>query len=81
MVVQQVSSHGWELVSFDVSTAFLQGEGDGRLLGLYPTPELTEALGLEPGDQCQLVGIAYGRVDAPYLWYCKFRDSLLQEGF
>ncbi|CAL1157602.1 unnamed protein product [Cladocopium goreaui] len=56
MVVQQVSSHGWELVSFDVSTAFLQGEGDGRLLGLYPTPELTEALGLEPGDQCQLVG-------------------------
>ncbi|CAL1146064.1 unnamed protein product [Cladocopium goreaui] len=56
MVVQQVSSHGWELVSFDVSTVFLQGEGDGRLLGLYLTPELTEALGLEPGDQCQLVG-------------------------
>ncbi|CAL1129202.1 unnamed protein product [Cladocopium goreaui] len=81
MVVQQVSSHGWELVSFDVSTAFLQGEGDGRLLGLHPTPELTEALGSEPGDQCQLVGSAYGRVDAPYLWYCKFRDSLLQEGF
>ena len=81
MVVQQVSSHKWQLISFDVATAFLQGEGDGRLLGLHPTPELTEALGLEPGDQCQLVGSAYGRVDAPFLWFCKFRDSLLDEGF
>eukprot|EP00435_Cladocopium_sp_Y103_P018919 s1103_g4.t1 len=81
LVVQQVSSHGWQLISFDVATAFLQGEGDGRLLGLHPTPELTEALGLEPGDQCQLVGSAYGRVDAPFLWFCKFRDALLEEGF
>ena len=56
LVVQQVSSNRWELISFDISTAFLQGEGDGRLLGLHPTPEMVEALGLGPEDQCQLVG-------------------------
>ena len=81
MVIQQVSSHGWDLVSFDISTAFLHGDGDGRLLGLHPTPELAESLGMGEEDQCQLVGGAYGRVDAPYLWFCKFRDTMLQEGY
>ncbi|CAL1150724.1 unnamed protein product [Cladocopium goreaui] len=81
MIVQQVSSHGWDLISFDISTAFLHGEGDGRLLGIHPPPELAEALGMAEGDQCQLMGGAYGRVDAPYLWFCKFRDTLLSEGF
>ena len=32
-VLQQVSSHKWPLVSFDISTAFLHGKGDGRNLG------------------------------------------------
>ena len=81
MVVQQVSSHGWDLLSFDISTAFLHGDGDGRLLGIHPPPELAEALEIREGEQCQLVGGAYGRVDAPFLWFCKFRDTLLQEGF
>ena len=56
MIVQQVSSHGWDLISFDISTAFLHGEGDGRLLGIHPPPELAEALGMAEGDQCQLMG-------------------------
>ena len=81
MVVQQICSHGWELISFDISTAFLHGDGDGRLLGIHPPPELSEALGMKGEDQCQLVGGAYGRVDAPYLWFCKFRDTLVGEGF
>ena len=38
-VLQAVASHGWELLSFDVSTDFLHGRGDGRNLGLHPTPE------------------------------------------
>ena len=81
LVVQTVASHRWELVSFDVSTAFLNGEGDGRLLGLYPPPELAEGLSMGPTDQCQLVGGAYGRVDAPALWFKKFRSSMLEVGF
>ena len=81
MVVQQVSSRGWGLVSFDISTAFLDGDGDGRLLGIHPPPELAESLRMKEGDQCELVGGAYGRVDAPYLWFCTFRDTLKAEGF
>ena len=81
LVVQTVASNRWELISFDVSTAFLHGEGDGRLLDLYPPPELAEGLGMGPTDQCQLVGGAYGRVDAPALWFKKFRDSMVEAGF
>jgi hypothetical protein len=79
-VLQQVSSHHWPLISFDISTAFLHGKGDGRTLGLHPTAEMREALEMGPEDQCALNGGAYGRVDAPYLWFCEIRDELLHQG-
>ena len=79
-VLQTVSSNRWDLVSFDVSTAFLHGRGDGRQLGIHPTPELKEALQMGEGDQCALDGGAYGRIDAPYLWFCEFRDELIKQG-
>ena len=34
----------WKLINFDVSTAFLKGEGDGRRLGLEAPPEMAQAL-------------------------------------
>jgi hypothetical protein len=80
VVLQQVSSHRWPLVSFDISTAFLHGKGDGRNLGLHPTPEIREALQMGESDQCALNGGAYGRVDAPYLWFCEIRGELLKQG-
>ena len=79
-VLQAVAAHRWELLSFDVSTAFLHGKGDGRTLGVHPPPELREALGMTGTDQCALDGGAYGRIDAPYLWFCEFRDELLKQG-
>ena len=79
-VLQTVASNQWQLISFDVSTAFLHGRGDGRELGIHPTPELREALQMGPGDQCALDGGAYGRIDAPYLWYCEFRDEFIKQG-
>ena len=45
VVLQQVSSHQWPLISFDISTAFLHGKGDGRNLGIHPPPDIREALG------------------------------------
>eukprot|EP00435_Cladocopium_sp_Y103_P042096 s835_g11.t1 len=33
-----------------------------------------------PEDQCSLQGGAYGRVDAPYLWFCEIRDELCNQG-
>ena len=79
-VLQTVASNRWELVSFDVSTAFLHGKGDGRELGIHPPPELREALEIGEQDQCALDGGAYGRIDAPYLWFCEFRDELIKQG-
>lgn len=63
-----------------MSTAFLHGKGDGRPLGLVPTPEMKDALNLGETDQVQLDGGAYGRIDAPYLWFCEFRDELIRRG-
>lgn len=54
VVLQAVASCQWPLVSFDISTAFLHGKEDGRPLGLVPTPEMKDALGMEEGDQVQL---------------------------
>ena len=80
VVLQGVASHRWPLISFDVSTAFLHGKADGRPLGLVPTPEMKDALDLGETDQVQLDGGAYGRIDAPYLWFCEFRDELIRRG-
>ena len=64
-----------------MATAFLQGKGDGRKLGIHPPPELQEALRMRGQDQCQLEGGAYGRVDAPFLWFQTFKETLEGLGF
>eukprot|EP00435_Cladocopium_sp_Y103_P048495 s2024_g14.t1 len=81
LLLQQVASRRWRLINFDISTAFLKGHGDGRPLGLHAPPELRESLGMRDGDQCALMGGAYGRVDAPILWYRALRATLEQLGF
>ena len=81
LVLQQVSSTGWRLVNFDIATAFLKGQGDGRTLGLHAPKELKEAMGMKPSDQCKLLGGAYGRADAPMLWYRTLRKTLEGLGF
>ena len=81
LLLQMVSSQRWTLLNFDISTAFLKGEGDGRKLGIHPTQEISEALKMKGSEQCQVVGGAYGRIDAPYLWYQAFRTTLEDNGF
>ena len=81
LVLQKVSSSRWDLINFDVSTAFLKGVGDGRELGIHAPPELAQQMGLKPGEQCSLEGGAYGRIDAPILWYQAFRKTLEDLGF
>lgn len=36
LLLQLVASRRWDLLNFDISTAFLKGQGDGRPLGIYP---------------------------------------------
>ena len=80
-MLQKVASSKWRLLNFDVSTAFLKGAGDGRTLGIHAPPEIAAALKLKGDEQCGLVGGAYGRIDAPYLWYQSFRQTLEELGF
>ena len=81
LVLQLISSEGWELMSFDVKAAFLQGTQSDRVLGLEPVPELSQAMKLKSNEICQLVKGAYGLVDAPYLWYQTLRGELTSLGF
>ena len=75
-MLQQVSSRGWKLVNFDIASAFLKGQGDGRKLGIHAPPELRKAIGLQGHEQCGLLGGAYGRADAPLLWYRTLKQTL-----
>ena len=81
LILQKVASNRWKLINFDVSTAFLQGKGDGRKLGIRPPLELRTALDMKEHDQCLLEGGAYGRVDAPFLWFQTFKETLENLGF
>lgn len=82
MLLQLIASEGWDLMSFDIKAAFLQGQPQSsRVLGLEPVPELRKALDLKDSEVCQLVKGAYGLVDAPYLWYKTLQAELLQLGF
>eukprot|EP00435_Cladocopium_sp_Y103_P071366 s617_g37.t1 len=81
LLLQQISSRRWKLINFDISTAFLKGKGDGRPLGIHAPQELRDGLGMKDGEQCSLTGGAYGRVDAPYLWYKALKSTLEELGF
>ena len=56
LLLQLVTSNRWDLLNFDISTAFLKGQGDGRTLGIHPPEELKQALKMQNGDQCLLKG-------------------------
>ena len=73
MIFQTVSSLKWQLQSFDIKTAFLRGRADERELAIYPVPEFQELLNLSKEHVLLLKGNAYGRVDAPLLFYKEFR--------
>ena len=81
LLLQKIASNRWKLINFDVSTAFLQGQGDGRKIGILPPEELKRALKMQAGEQCLLEGGAYGRIDAPFLWFQTFKKTLEDLGF
>ncbi|CAE7349620.1 unnamed protein product [Symbiodinium sp. CCMP2592] len=51
LLLQKIVSQRWKLINFDISTAFLQGKGDGRALGIRAPPEIRAALGMRDRDQ------------------------------
>ena len=81
LLLQTAASHQWQIQSFDITTAFLRGKSDQRELAMEPPKELRELLGMTNEQVCLLEGNAYGRVDAPLLFYREFRKCLEAVGF
>ena len=82
VVLQAIASYRWELQSFDIKTAFLRGKADeDNKLAMEPPEELRQLMGLKTDEVCELVGNAYGRVDAPLLFYQELKQRLLDLGF
>ena len=82
LVLQTIASKKFRLGSFDIKTAFLRGKADeNNPLAMDPPPEFRRALNLKDSEVCQLLGNAYGRVDAPLLFYKELSKQLLRLGF
>ena len=82
LMLQLIASMGWDLQSFDIKAAFLQGKPQtDRVLGVEPVPELIKALKLQPNEVCKLEKGAYGLIDAPYMWYKAILEQLTELGF
>lgn len=82
LVLQTIASRKFRLGSFDIKTAFLRGKADeNNPLAMDPPKELRKALNLKDDEVCELLGNAYGRVDAPLLFYKELSKQLLKLGF
>ena len=81
LILQTIATHSWQLLSFDIKAAFLQGKPqEGRIMGLEPVKELRKALSLSDHEIVKLNKSAYGLVDAPFLWYCTLTSELTALG-
>eukprot|EP00435_Cladocopium_sp_Y103_P040013 s2586_g10.t2 len=81
-ILQTAASRRWSIESFDIRTAFLRGsETSARVLGLEPPQEMRDRMKLKPQEILQLLKGAYGRVDAPYLWFQELKAGLEKVGF
>ena len=82
LILQYCASLMWDIQSFDVQTAFLRGsEQSNRILGMEPPEEMRQRLKLRQDEVVQLLKGAYGRVDAPYLWFVELKKTLGELGF
>ncbi len=82
-VLQTAAANKWVIESFDIKTAFLRGTdlSQDRKLAIEPPKEMRDKLKLKDGEVLQLLKGAYGRVDAPYLWFVELKNGLEQLGF
>ena len=81
-ILQIIATHQWVLSSFDIKTAFLRGKADeDNPLAMEPPVELRRKMQLSDEQVCALIGNAYGRVDAPLLFYKELTKQLKSLGF
>ena len=82
LILQLIASMQWDLMSFDIKAAFLQGSTqEGRVIAIEPTSELRKAMDLRENEVCKLSKSAYGLVDAPFLWFKELDRTLRKLSF
>jgi hypothetical protein len=81
LILQLIASMNWDLLSFDIKAAFLQGSTQGRVIGIEPPPEMVKAMKLSSSEICQLSKSAYGLIDAPFLWFQELDKALRELSF
>ena len=82
LILQLIASMQWDLMSFDIKAAFLQGSTqEGRVIAIEPTIELRKAMDLRENEVCRLSKSAYGLVDAPFLWFKELDRTLRKLSF
>ena len=82
LLLQTIASKGWDLQSFDIKAAFLQGKNQkDRILAIEPVAEIIQMMKLSSREICKLEKGAYGLVDAPYMWFQAILEELIKLGF
>jgi len=60
LLLQLIASKGWDLKSFDIKAAFLQGKNQkDRVLAIEPVAEIIQMMNLSPMEICKLEKGAY----------------------
>ena len=68
----------WDILSFDVETAFLNGNDLPRELYCFPPPDVK---GINPRRLWRLLKGVFGLSEAPRLWWLRIRGDLLATGW
>eukprot|EP00971_Amphidinium_carterae_P346466 6487924-Amphidinium_carterae.1 len=87
MMISIATSRNWGIITFDVTTAFLQGNPTTRKIYIRSPKQSLPALeehGLPEIPPCMLLQVlnsAYGLSEAPRLWFLRAHEQLLEIGF
>ena len=71
----------WKLFISDVSTAFLQGDPQTRILWAKIPKDACQLIGAPPGTLMRLLKPIYGQADAPRQWFVVARRRLISIGY
>eukprot|EP00971_Amphidinium_carterae_P352216 6492490-Amphidinium_carterae.1 len=87
MMISIAAQREWGIVTFDVTTAFLQGNPTSRDIYIRTPKQALPALpdyDLPAVPACTLLKVlksAYGLSEAPRLWFLRAHEALLEVGF
>eukprot|EP00971_Amphidinium_carterae_P351628 6492198-Amphidinium_carterae.1 len=87
MLMSVATCRRWGVVTFDVTTAFLQGNPTEREIYIRTPKQILPALpehqlpAIPPCTLLRVLKSAYGLSEAPRLWYLRAHEALLQAGF